>query len=87
MKSWIRRRATPGAGTYISGQVQCVNTLFVANTGAAVSVLALSVYNKMEEATRPHLAKSMVLRRAQGEPIVETGKAMLEVQLRNLKLT
>ena len=29
----------------------------------------------------------MVLLRVRGEPIVETGKAMLEVQLRNLKLT
>ena len=29
----------------------------------------------------------MVLLRAAGEPIVETGKAMLEVQLRILKLT
>ena len=87
MKSWIKHRATPGAGTYISGQVQCVNILFVADTCAAVSVLSLLVYNKKEEVTRPHLAKSMVLLRVRGEPIVETGKAMLEVQLRILKLT
>ena len=86
MKSRIRRRATPGAGTYISGQVQDINTLFEADTGAAVSVPALSVYNKMEEASRPHLVKSMVLLGARGEPIVEMGKAMLKVQLGNLKL-
>ena len=86
VKSRIRRRATPGAGTYISGQVQDINTLFEADTGAAVSVPALSVYNKMEEASRPHLVKSMVLLGARGEPIVEMGKAMLKVQLGNLKL-
>ena len=60
--------------------------MFVADTGAAVSVLALSVYNKMEEASRPHLIKSAVLLGTGGEPIVETGKAIFDIQLGNLRL-
>ena len=74
---------------YIEGKIQGVDVIFTADTGANCSIISKRVYSAIPEAVRPamqHSAVSSILG-ANGQPLQEIGKVMVEFQLHTLKMT
>lgn len=74
-------------GVYIKGQIEGVELLFTADTGAARTVLSSRIYEKIKESEKPKLMKSGKLRGANGMPIRELGKAEFSVLLGQYETT
>lgn len=82
----VGRQVLRSDGVYIEGSIQGTNVTFTADTGAARTVLSYKAFRKIPESQRPKLEKSRSLASANGQPLVEKGKAIFNLKLETLIL-
>ncbi|CAG2241471.1 unnamed protein product [Mytilus edulis] len=82
----IGRQVVRCDGVYIDGSIQGVKVTFTADTGAARTVISTRIFKKIPHSDRPKLEKSSTLASANGQPLVEKGKAIFNLELGNLSL-
>ncbi|CAC5388087.1 unnamed protein product [Mytilus coruscus] len=82
----IGRQVLRCDGVYIEGSIQRVKVTFTADTGAARTVISAHIFKKIPQSDRPKLEKSNTLGSANGQPLVEKGKAVFNLELGNLSL-
>ncbi|CAC5362425.1 unnamed protein product [Mytilus coruscus] len=82
----IGRQVVRCDGVYIEGSIQGVKVTFTADTGAARTVISTRIFKKIPQSDRPKLEKSNTLASANGQPLVEKGKAVFNLELGNLSL-
>ncbi|CAC5368133.1 unnamed protein product [Mytilus coruscus] len=82
----IGRQVVRCDGVYIEGNIQGVKVTFTADTGAARTVISTHIFKKIPQSDRPKLEKSNTLASANGQPLVEKGKAVFNLELGNVSL-
>lgn len=82
----IGRQLTRSDGVYVEGAVQGTKVCFTADTGAARTVVSTKLFRQIPEGRRPKLEKSSSLAGANGQPLVELGKAVFTINLGPLTL-
>ncbi|CAC5396051.1 unnamed protein product [Mytilus coruscus] len=82
----IGRQVVRCDGVYIEGSIQGVKVTFTADTGAARTVISTRIFKQIPQSDRPKLEKSNTLASANGQPLVEKGKAVFNLELGNLSL-
>lgn len=82
----IGRQVLRNDGVYIEGKIEGLKVTLTADTGAARTVVSTRVYDKIPLCKRPKLIKSQSLASANGQPLVERGKAIFTLQIGDLVL-
>ena len=82
----IGRQLRRSDGVYIEGAIQGTNVCFTTDTGVARTVISAKLYRRIPEARRPDLKESRSLAGADGQPLVELGKAVFTISLGQLTL-
>jgi hypothetical protein len=82
----VGRQLTRSDGVYIEGAVQGRRIMFTADTGAARTVISTKAFKQIPRDKQPQLKKSCTLAGADGQPLVELGKAMFSINLGQLTM-
>ena len=72
-------------GVYIQGRIQGIQVEFVADTGAARTIMSDKVYRRFPTGKRPSLNGSCMLNSVNGDPLKIWGKANFKIQLGDLE--
>ena len=82
----VRRQVPKCDGIYVKGKIQGIDVTFIADTGATQTIVSRRIYEKIPAECRPQLKKTSSLTGAGGDPMVELGKAVFDIQLESLCL-
>ena len=82
----VGRQVFRNDGVYIEGKIEDVKVTITADTGAARTIVSTKVYDKIHPSKRPKLTKSSSLASANGQPLVERGKAIFQLEMGDLIL-
>ena len=77
----VLRQITGCPGIYVSGSVQGIKVQWTTDTGATRSILSKRMFEKIPTESRPKLEKYHSLTGVNGEPLIELGKALFDIQL------